>query len=56
MGYVKVVKNKQYYKRFVVKFRRRRQNKTNYRLRRRLVTQDKRKYNTPKMEISCTYY
>jgi len=51
MGYVKVVKNKQYYKRFVVKFRRRRQNKTNYRLRRRLVTQDKRKYNTPKWRL-----
>jgi len=51
MGYVKVVKNKQYYKRFVVKFRRRRQHKTNYRLRRRLVTQDKRKYNTPKWRL-----
>jgi len=51
MGYVKVVKNKQYYKRFTVKFRRRREHKTNYRLRRRLVTQDKRKYNTPKWRL-----
>jgi large subunit ribosomal protein L5e len=48
MGYVKIVKSKQYFKKFKVKFRRRRECKTNYRLRRRLITQDKRKYNTPK--------
>lgn len=51
MGYVKLVKNKSYYKRYIVKFRRRRQAKTNYRLRRILVTQDKRKYNAPKWRL-----
>eukprot|EP00485_Elphidium_margaritaceum_P007158 CAMPEP_0202708848 /NCGR_PEP_ID=MMETSP1385-20130828/21005_1 /ASSEMBLY_ACC=CAM_ASM_000861 /TAXON_ID=933848 /ORGANISM="Elphidium margaritaceum" /LENGTH=320 /DNA_ID=CAMNT_0049367939 /DNA_START=93 /DNA_END=1055 /DNA_ORIENTATION=- len=48
MGYVKLVKNKNYYKRFKVKMRRRRECKTDYALRRTLIKQDKRKYNTPK--------
>eukprot|EP00483_Globobulimina_turgida_P001831 UN01833 len=48
MGYVKLVKNRNYYKRFKVKMRRRRQCKTDYALRRRLITQDKRKFNAPK--------
>lgn len=48
MGYVKVVKNKSFYKRYQVQYRRRRQNKTNYRRRRGLVKQDKRKFNAPK--------
>lgn len=48
MGYVKVVKNKSFYKRYKVKLRRRRQCKTDYALRRRLIAQDKRKYNAPK--------
>jgi len=48
MGFVKVVKNKAYFKRFQVKFRRRREGKTDYRARLRLVAQDKNKYNTPK--------
>lgn len=48
MGFVKVVKNKAYYKRYQVKFRRRRENKTDYYARKRLVTQDKNKYATPK--------
>ncbi|KAK5650929.1 hypothetical protein RI129_001958 [Pyrocoelia pectoralis] len=48
MGFVKVVKNKQYFKRFQVKFKRRRQGKTDYFARKRLITQDKNKYNTPK--------
>jgi len=48
MGFVKVVKNKAYYKRFQVKFRRRRECKTDYYARKRLVTQDKNKYKTPK--------
>jgi len=48
MGFVKVVKNKAYYKRFQVKFRRRRECKTDYFARKRLVTQDKNKYKTPK--------
>jgi large subunit ribosomal protein L5e len=48
MGYIKVVKNKAYYKRFQVKFRRRREAKTDYFARKRLVTQDKNKYQSPK--------
>jgi len=45
---VKVVKNKAYFKRFQVKYRRRREGKTDYRARKRLVTQAKNKYNSPK--------
>jgi len=48
MGFVKVVKNKAYFKRFQVKFRRRRECKTDYYARQRLITQDKNKYKTPK--------
>jgi large subunit ribosomal protein L5e len=48
MGFVKVVKNKAYFKRYQVKFRRRREGKTDYQARRRLTIQDKNKYNTPK--------
>jgi len=48
MGFVKVVKNKAYFKRYQVKYRRRREGKTDYYARKRLVTQDKNKYNTPK--------
>jgi len=44
MGFIKIVKNKAYFKRFQVKFRRRREAKTHYRARKRLVTQDKNKY------------
>jgi len=51
MGYVKIVKNKSYYKRFQVRFRRRRACVTNYRLRRNLIRQDKRKYNAPKWRL-----
>jgi large subunit ribosomal protein L5e len=48
MPFVKVVKNKAYYKRYQVKYRRRREGKTDYYARRRLVNQDKNKYNSPK--------
>lgn len=51
MGFVKVVKNKAYFKRFQVKFRRRREGKTDYYARRRLVIQEKNKYNTPKYRM-----
>lgn len=51
MGFVKVVKNKAYFKRFQVKFRRRREGKTDYYARKRLVAQDKNKYNTPKYRL-----
>lgn len=48
MGFIKVVKNKAYFKRYQVKFKRRRQAKTDYYARRRLIIQDKNKYQTPK--------
>jgi large subunit ribosomal protein L5e len=51
MGFVKVVKNKQYFKRYQVKFKRRREGKTDYYARRRLIVQDKNKYNTPKYRL-----
>merc|ERR1711988_131307 len=47
MGFIKVVKNKAYFKRFQVKYKRRREGKTDYYARKRLVTQDKAKYATP---------
>jgi len=48
MPFVKVVKNKAYYKRFQTKYRRRREGKTDYYARKRLVAQAKNKYNSPK--------
>lgn len=51
MGFVKVVKNKQYFKRYQVKFKRRREGRTDYQARKRLIFQDKNKYNTPKYRL-----
>jgi len=51
MPFVKVVKNKAYFKRYQVKFRRRREGKTDYYARKRLVIQDKNKYNSPKYRM-----
>jgi len=51
MPFVKVVKTKQYFKRFQVKYRRRREGKTDYYARKRLCVQDKNKYNTPKYRM-----
>jgi len=51
MALIKVVKNKAYFKRFQVKYRRRREGKTDYYARQRLVIQDKNKYNTPKYRL-----
>jgi large subunit ribosomal protein L5e len=48
MVFIKVVKNKQYFKRYQVKYRRRREGKTDYHRRQKLVRQDKNKYNSPK--------
>ncbi|XP_008807248.2 60S ribosomal protein L5-like isoform X2 [Phoenix dactylifera] len=47
MAFVKTQKTKAYFKRFQVKFKRRREGKTDYRARIRLINQDKNKYNTP---------
>jgi len=51
MAFIKVIKNKSYFKRYQVKYRRRREGKTDYRARKRLVTQDKNKYNSPKYRL-----
>merc|ERR1712038_1144791 len=51
MGFVKVLKNKAYSKRYQTKFRRRRQGKTDYYARKRLVVNDKNKYDTKKYRL-----
>jgi large subunit ribosomal protein L5e len=51
MPFVKVVKNNAYFKRYQVKYRRRREGKTDYRARKRLISQDKNKYNSPKYRL-----
>merc|ERR1712072_1475600 len=48
MGFIKVVKNKAYFKRFQTKYKRRREGKTDYYARKRLVSQSKNKFATPK--------
>ncbi|XP_027925602.1 60S ribosomal protein L5-like [Vigna unguiculata] len=48
MAFVKAQKSRAYFKRYQVKFKRRREGKTDYRARIRLINQDKNKYNTPK--------
>ena len=48
MGFVKIVKNNAYFKRYQTKFRRRIAGKTDYYARKRMIIQDKDKYNTPK--------
>lgn len=48
MPFVKVVKNKAYFKRFQVQYRRRREGLTDYRARRQMVLQDKTKFGSPK--------
>jgi large subunit ribosomal protein L5e len=51
MVFVKVIKNKQYFKRYQVQYRRRREGKTDYHRRKKLVAQDKNKYNSPKYRL-----
>jgi len=51
MAFVKVQKNKSYFKRYQVKYRRRREGKTDYHARKKLVIQPKSKYNTPKNRL-----
>eukprot|EP00271_Cylindrocystis_brebissonii_P022658 TRINITY_DN87_c0_g4_i1.p1 TRINITY_DN87_c0_g4~~TRINITY_DN87_c0_g4_i1.p1 ORF type:complete len:334 (+),score=97.60 TRINITY_DN87_c0_g4_i1:78-1004(+) len=50
-AFAKAQKTKAYFKRFQVKYARRRAGKTDYRARLRLITQDKNKYNTPKYRL-----
>ncbi|OJD15747.1 60S ribosomal protein L5, partial [Blastomyces percursus] len=49
--FTKLVKNSAYYSRYQTKFKRRRQGKTDYYARKRLITQAKNKYNAPKYRM-----
>ncbi|KAG5366021.1 60S ribosomal protein [Yarrowia sp. B02] len=51
MSFHKIVKTSAYHSRFQTPFRRRREGKTDYYARKRLVTQHKAKYNTPKYRL-----
>jgi large subunit ribosomal protein L5e len=51
MPFVKVVKTNAYFSRYQVKYRRRREGKTDYYARKRLVSQAKNKYNAPKYRL-----
>jgi len=51
MAFIKVVKNKPYFKRFQVKKRRRREGKTDFAARIAMVKQDKNKYNAPRYRL-----
>ena len=51
MAFVKLVKNKAYFMRYQTKFKRRREGKTDFFARKRLILQDKDKYNTPKYRL-----
>merc|ERR1712048_28734 len=51
MPFVKTLKSNAYFKRFQTKFRRRRECKTDYYARKRMVTQDLNKYGTPKFRL-----
>jgi len=51
MAFVKNTKNSAYFSRYQVKYRRRREGKTDYYARKRLVAQAKNKYNSPKYRL-----
>lgn len=51
MPFIKLIKTKSYFKRYQTKYRRRREGKTDYRARKRLIIQDKNKYNSPKYRL-----
>jgi large subunit ribosomal protein L5e len=51
MTFHKLVKNSAYYSRFQTKYRRRREGKTDYYARKRLISQAKNKYNAPKYRL-----
>jgi len=52
MGYIKVLKTTAYHKRYQVKYRRRREGKTDYQARRRMTIQDKNKYNSSRYRMA----
>lgn len=51
MGFVKTIKTTSYFSRYQVKYRRRREGKTDYQARRRLIQQDKNKYESKKYRL-----
>jgi len=51
MAFVKVLKNKSYFKRYQVQKRRRREGKTDFQARRKMIRQDKNKYNNRKYRL-----
>lgn len=51
MGFVKTIKTTAYFSRYQVKYRRRREGKTDYQARRRLIQQDKNKYDSKKYRL-----
>jgi large subunit ribosomal protein L5e len=51
MGYLKVIKNRAYFKKFQTQFRRRREGKTDYYARNKMIFQDKDKFKTPKYRL-----
>lgn len=51
MAFVKVVKNKAYFKRFQTQFKRRREGKTDYLARKKMISQDVNKYLSPKYRL-----
>jgi len=51
MAFVKVLKNKSYFKNFQVQRRRRREGKTDFQARRKMIRQDKNKYNNRKYRL-----
>jgi len=51
MAFVKVLKNKSYFKRYQVPKRRRREGKTDFQARRKMIRQDKNKYNNKKYRL-----
>jgi len=51
MAFVKVLKNKSYFKRYQVAKRRRRSGKTDFQARRKMIRQDKNKYNNKKYRL-----
>ncbi|EER36509.1 60S ribosomal protein L5 [Histoplasma capsulatum H143] len=51
MPFTKLVKNSAYFSRYQTKFKRRREGKTDYYARKRLITQAKNKYNAPKYRM-----
>jgi len=54
-AYAKVILNKAYFKRYQTKFRRRREGKTDYYARKRLVVQAKDKYNSPRFRFAVRF-